>query len=804
MRQPLRIHKAEANTGALDFSCLLDAPAGKHGFVQAKNGHLYFEDGTRARFIGFNLPTRSNTPDHETADKLAARFASLGVNVIRLHAADAPIGDEPCSWTSCREAPLLDYENGDTRHFHKEGLDRFDYFAARLKERGIYLHIDLHVARRFLPGDGVPDGMPDCLKCYGMVNEHLIDLQKEYARNLLCHQNPYTGLALVDDPAVMTIQINNEDSVLKMSEKTGAAACYREELQRKFNRFLLQKYDDRETLMHAWTHEGVCALHDDEAPEQNTVRIVEGSFFQPINQPLGDWRAENSPARYADYMEFGVQMNRRYYQDMKDFVRSLGAKAPISTSNLLGGAADVYGHIDADIMENNAYFNHPLLPVETPCEYKVAGPTEYVSVNPLTMQRGMGAMATSLVSFASVAAVAGKPFLLSEWNEYGLHPFHSTAYLSTVAYACLNDWDGLILYCHHTSERWDDQPADEILNVFDSYNDPALMTQWGFLASAFLRGLIAPAPHAVDVAYTKNDLTTLPNGCGMPYTFLPYITRVRNVFFDGDCYAGGADVAVNAGFLNGGDMSDASHGVYYAWSPFRDAFRRYKEQSRLQDAAKDAREPQNGVHLGKNLVFDDIQALAGDYDYRAFAAHVDGAMKAWGVLPEGTGVVDGKLISETGEIVCDPENSRFSVRTPACACFSGKPEGEITLSDRVTVIARNARVTLTLLPENDGSLADACSFLLTAVGETGMDDTTVEPTELWPGVRFSQVRMRGKLFADTLEGELLVRAEGASLSLLDPVGRVLKTLRGEKTQGGVRFTLAGDIPSVNYHLNIEG
>ena len=92
------------------FSHLLDAPAGKHGHVTVKDGHFYFADGTRARFIGFNLPTRSNTPDHETADKLAARFASLGVNVIRLHAADAPIGDEPGSWSSCREAPLLDYE----------------------------------------------------------------------------------------------------------------------------------------------------------------------------------------------------------------------------------------------------------------------------------------------------------------------------------------------------------------------------------------------------------------------------------------------------------------------------------------------------------------------------------------------------------------------------------------------------------------------------------------------------------------------------------------------------------------------
>lgn len=62
MRQHLRIHKAEPNKGILDYSHLLDAPAGKHGFVETRNGHLYFEDGKRARFLGFNVAARSNTP----------------------------------------------------------------------------------------------------------------------------------------------------------------------------------------------------------------------------------------------------------------------------------------------------------------------------------------------------------------------------------------------------------------------------------------------------------------------------------------------------------------------------------------------------------------------------------------------------------------------------------------------------------------------------------------------------------------------------------------------------------------------
>ena len=137
MKQNIRISPVEPNRGALDFSHLLGAPAGCHGFVRVKNGHFTFEDGKRARFLGFNIATRSNTPTHEDAEKLAARLASMGVNVIRLHAADAPIGEGAGNWSSCREAPLLDYDKGTTRVFNPAGLDRFDYLFAKLKEKGI-------------------------------------------------------------------------------------------------------------------------------------------------------------------------------------------------------------------------------------------------------------------------------------------------------------------------------------------------------------------------------------------------------------------------------------------------------------------------------------------------------------------------------------------------------------------------------------------------------------------------------------------------------------------------------------------
>ena len=90
----------------------------------------------------------------------------------------------PLSWSCSREAPLIDYESGSSRNFHPEGLDRFDYLVAKLKEKGIYLHVDLLVARSFLPGDGLdyPGTVPSTAKCYPTMNERLIQLQQEYAR----------------------------------------------------------------------------------------------------------------------------------------------------------------------------------------------------------------------------------------------------------------------------------------------------------------------------------------------------------------------------------------------------------------------------------------------------------------------------------------------------------------------------------------------------------------------------------------------------------------------------------------------
>ena len=103
--------------------------------------------------------------------------------------------------------------------------------------------------------------------------------------------------------------------------------------------------------------------------------------------------------------------------------------------------------------------------------------------------------------------------------------------------------------------------------------------------------------------------------------------------------------------------------MYYAWSPYRDAWRKYKDHNRLKQAAKNAEEIREGVYLGAQaLVFDEIQKIAGTGDYREFAAILDRAMKEWKILSEECGLVDGKLISDWISIFSD--SRRLSAGLP--------------------------------------------------------------------------------------------------------------------------------------------
>src|SRR5208283_3628325 len=68
------------NSGSpADVSFLLNAPAGKAGFIGVRDGHLAYPDGRRFRIWGINSTANSNFPSHEDAPMVAAYLARFGL-----------------------------------------------------------------------------------------------------------------------------------------------------------------------------------------------------------------------------------------------------------------------------------------------------------------------------------------------------------------------------------------------------------------------------------------------------------------------------------------------------------------------------------------------------------------------------------------------------------------------------------------------------------------------------------------------------------------------------------------------------
>ena len=112
----------------------------------------------------------------------------------------------------------------------------------------------------------------------------------------------------------------------------------------------------------------------------------------------------------------------------------------------------------------------------------------------------------------------------------------------------------------------------------------------------------------------------------------------------------------------------------------------------------------------------------------------------------------------------------------------------------------NNRISISVLPTDADKLADANEFYITAMGETGMDETQRQPGIELMGYDFTAVTMKGKLFADTLEGTITVKAERASLEILNPIGEIITVIDGEKNGEEIIFKLDGMMQGIMYHL----
>lgn len=231
------------------------------------DGHLY-ANGKRIRIFGTNI---SNFPAVEDAEYWAKTIAAQGYNCVRFHHTDS-------DWAECF---FTHDKSWKTVSFDESSFERFDKFFYELKKAGVYSNINLLTGRTIKADE--ENGLPDELNkvadwkdrhCYGFWNELAREEQKKYAEKILTHKNSYTGLTYAEDPAVVFVEINNENSMTK---------CYLDNALTRFPSSLTQELDFQWTNFLAqkgWTYNKLDkTFNQKEALGENLIK-GKGNFEQ--------------------------------------------------------------------------------------------------------------------------------------------------------------------------------------------------------------------------------------------------------------------------------------------------------------------------------------------------------------------------------------------------------------------------------------------------------------------------------------------------------------------------------------------
>lgn len=485
------------DSSLVDFSFLLDAPAGKHGWVLlGEDGRFHLEKtGERIRFWGMTVAAdHVGQIEKARISTVVDVLARGGCNLLRLHETDNRGGEK---YNLVRRSIIDEaYPNHNkSTEFDTEYRDRVDHWIAEAQKRGMYVYLVLRAHRTFREGDGVPnaDKMDRAAKPYAFFDERLIELQKQYADDWLFNRvNPYTGIPNGLNPAVCMLEIENEDSLLYGHVMwRNFVEPYRTNFMRMWNTWLKDTYGDTAALRKAWTNDaGVCALRDGESVEDGTVELpgMDITSLEKMRQiPWDD--PVNSPARNNDGVRFARDVQRRYFVTMRDHLVARGARMPQS--------AVVHGGVLPDILTaaqelgttaENAYVDHPSF---VPGAQWV-GKSHFENSNLLK--------STAMAEHMTRYKWANTGFVCREWTNCWPNEYRAASFPLMAAHSAMQDYDMIIHFAYYT---WGNP---DLLLAFGPQADP---TRWGlngYAAALFLTGTLKPEQKVVRIAYNDHDL----------------------------------------------------------------------------------------------------------------------------------------------------------------------------------------------------------------------------------------------------------------------------------------------------------
>lgn len=470
---------------ALDFRRFADRrPAGSLGrLIVNRHGKLAFEKEPEKEIRFFSVQGFPQMMTKPELSEYAKAVARQGFNMIRLHFLDTYLNNGRGVWVKKGKNSRYELpQRPEDIRFDEISLDRIFYLIAELKKEGVYLNLDLQSSfYGYCNGTAATARPEDAMdaKIQLFVNEKFRNNYAAGVEKLLTTVNPYTGLALRDDPAVAMVCYLNEQDILLGFRNYGKV------FHQAYVEFLRKKYGTVDALNQAWKKS---FQRFEDVPEFGSLSRRDHSMQTAVM------------TEFAAFMQ--IQMDDFYRRTLA----KIGWRGLSSNWNMRPYLCSAPARSRFGLLMLNYYHAHP----------RKQNGEDIVPQNSSVCDGGLAFASPSGARFLD------RPFVMSEFGHVYWNRYRHEEGLLWGAGAAFQGWSGL------TPHMGNVVPRSAKLKPFQIGVDPIARASNQIAMLAFLRGDVKESPYAVEFSMERDFLFSrhVNTGLSSQYSLLWPLVKI--------------------------------------------------------------------------------------------------------------------------------------------------------------------------------------------------------------------------------------------------------------------------------------
>jgi hypothetical protein len=371
----------------------------------------------------------------------------------------------------------------DNGEFDPRGVEMIDRFVYHLRQRGIWIYVDLMGSTSgYTPGNPwTPEAKALDFKRNIFTSPAVRKNWTDGVRKYLTHRNPYTGFSLAEDPMVVAVLPYNEQDI-PLSNATWIAKLPTAWVI-PWRTWLARKYTTPEALSAAW---GI---------------KIPADGFSSINLPTSE-QIKNGGRCVDDAINFLRDSHLELLSWYRQGVTATGCTAPITQFDCIPSLFFTAMRSETDFISMHAYFAHPSKWAE--------------SGSRIDQTSSISGLAPNLRLMASTRQF-GKPFLVTEYGNAFWNRYRHEEGLVSGSFAALQGWDSMMAhqlpvgdiagpsyaYADGTIDRASltrEHPLDKApIKPFWVGADPVGRASQVISTLAFADAAVATSPHRIEI-----------------------------------------------------------------------------------------------------------------------------------------------------------------------------------------------------------------------------------------------------------------------------------------------------------------